>query len=388
VADILLSFWREEGSVPFDVSDLHDLIRLLELHPEWRAELRRIILTEELLAMPARLEVVHTTLETLVARADRSDEHLTHVEATLEQLALFTQENARQIAELRSTVADHSRQIAELRETVAEHSRQIAELRETVAEHSRQIAELRSTVADHSRQIAELRETVAEHSRQIAELRETVAEHSRQIAELRETVAEHSRQIAELRETVAEHSRQIAELRETVAEQSRQISELRQAIEDNTAQLRVTTHRTDAVYGLVLELQAQQRLSSWLGRVLTRLQVRPPGEWADYLRPVIGEDAFDVLLDADLLGRARLRDRPDVEVWLVIEVSGVVNTNDIDRVVAWASHLRASLPRVVPIVVGTRKAESAAERARAAGVAMLEDGTLVGWPEALASWAA
>ena len=374
MADILLSFWREEGSVPFDVSDLHDLIRLLELHPEWRAELRRIILTEELLAMPARLEVVHTTLETLVARADRSDERLTHVEATLEQLALFTQENARQIAELRSTVADHSRQIAELRETVAEHSRQITELRETVADHSRQIAELRSTVA--------------EHSRQIAELRETVAEHSRQIAELRETVAEHSRQIAELRETVAEHSRQIAELRETVAEQSRQISELRQAIEDNTAQLRVTTHRTDAVYGLVLELQAQQRLSSWLGRVLTRLQVRPPGEWADYLRPVIGEDAFDVLLDADLLGRARLRDRPDVEVWLVIEVSGVVNTNDIDRVVAWASHLRASLPRVVPIVVGTRKAESAAERARAAGVAMLEDGTLVGWPEALASWAA
>ncbi|MBX6754781.1 MAG: hypothetical protein IRY86_11160, partial [Thermorudis peleae] len=307
---------------------------------------------------------------------------------TVTELRETVAEHSRQIAELRQTVADHSRQLAELRETitelretVAEHSRQIAELRETVVEHSRQIAELRSTVADHSRQIAELRETVAEHSRQIAELRETVAEHSRQIAELREAVTE-------LRETVAEHSRQIAELRETVAEQSRQISELRQAIEDNTAQLRVTTHRTDAVYGLVLELQAQQRLSSWLGRVLTRLQVRPPGEWADYLRPVIGEDAFDVLLDADLLGRARLRDRPDVEVWLVIEVSGVVNTNDIDRVVAWASHLRASLPRVVPIVVGTRKAESAAERARAAGVAMLEDGTLVGWPEALASWAA
>lgn len=40
----------------FTVRDFHDLIELLEQRPEWRAELRRLVLTEELLALP---QVVH-----------------------------------------------------------------------------------------------------------------------------------------------------------------------------------------------------------------------------------------------------------------------------------------------------------------------------------------
>ena len=36
----------------FLVQDLHDLIGLLEQHPEWRAEIRRLVLTEELLSLP------------------------------------------------------------------------------------------------------------------------------------------------------------------------------------------------------------------------------------------------------------------------------------------------------------------------------------------------
>lgn len=36
----------------FTVSDFHDLMRLLDQHPEWRAELRRLLLTEELLSLP------------------------------------------------------------------------------------------------------------------------------------------------------------------------------------------------------------------------------------------------------------------------------------------------------------------------------------------------
>ncbi len=31
------------------VNDLHDLVRLLTEHPEWQVELRRLILTDELL---------------------------------------------------------------------------------------------------------------------------------------------------------------------------------------------------------------------------------------------------------------------------------------------------------------------------------------------------
>ena len=38
-----------------DTSDFHEVIRLLEIHPEWRTELRRIVLTDELLALPQQV---------------------------------------------------------------------------------------------------------------------------------------------------------------------------------------------------------------------------------------------------------------------------------------------------------------------------------------------
>ncbi len=36
------------------MDDLRDLIRILEEHPEWRAELRRVLLSNELLRCYAR----------------------------------------------------------------------------------------------------------------------------------------------------------------------------------------------------------------------------------------------------------------------------------------------------------------------------------------------
>ena len=37
----------------FEVADFQDLIRLLREHPDWRDELRTLLLTQELLTLPA-----------------------------------------------------------------------------------------------------------------------------------------------------------------------------------------------------------------------------------------------------------------------------------------------------------------------------------------------
>ena len=41
--------------MPFTVDDFHDFIRLIEARPEWRTELRRLVLTDGLLAVPEQL---------------------------------------------------------------------------------------------------------------------------------------------------------------------------------------------------------------------------------------------------------------------------------------------------------------------------------------------
>ena len=39
----------------FTVEEFRDLVRILEEKPEWRAELRRLVLTEELLSLPEQV---------------------------------------------------------------------------------------------------------------------------------------------------------------------------------------------------------------------------------------------------------------------------------------------------------------------------------------------
>jgi len=63
--------------VAFAVQDFHDLLRLLEQHPEWQADLRRIVLTDELLELPALVRRMaeaqvrtEELLERLTARVD------------------------------------------------------------------------------------------------------------------------------------------------------------------------------------------------------------------------------------------------------------------------------------------------------------------------------
>ena len=47
-----LSLEKSWQLMAFTVQDFHDLVALLTQHPEWRAEIRRLVLTEELLALP------------------------------------------------------------------------------------------------------------------------------------------------------------------------------------------------------------------------------------------------------------------------------------------------------------------------------------------------
>jgi hypothetical protein len=85
----------------FTVRDFRDLVTLLEQHPEWRAELRRLVLTEELLALPQvirelvdaqqrteqRLERLETTVQALAEAQQRTEQRLERLETTVQALA-------------------------------------------------------------------------------------------------------------------------------------------------------------------------------------------------------------------------------------------------------------------------------------------------------------
>ena len=71
------------------INDLHDLVRLLREHPEWQAELRRLILTDELLELPS-------LVRQLVEVQQRTQEQVAQLievqRRTEEQLASLSEE--------------------------------------------------------------------------------------------------------------------------------------------------------------------------------------------------------------------------------------------------------------------------------------------------------
>ena len=63
----------------FKVPEFRDLVQILEQHPEWRAELRRLVLTEELLTLPQ-------TVRELVEAQHRTEERVNQLTQQVEQL--------------------------------------------------------------------------------------------------------------------------------------------------------------------------------------------------------------------------------------------------------------------------------------------------------------
>jgi len=63
--------------MPFTADEFHDLIRLVEAHPEWRAELRRLVLTDELLALPEQVGALTREVTALATTQQRLEEQMT-----------------------------------------------------------------------------------------------------------------------------------------------------------------------------------------------------------------------------------------------------------------------------------------------------------------------
>ena len=77
----MIPLHKRRDIMAFTVQDFHDLIGILVQHPEWRAEIRRLMLTEELLSLP---QIVHDLAEAQrrteqrvaeLAEAQRCTEH-------------------------------------------------------------------------------------------------------------------------------------------------------------------------------------------------------------------------------------------------------------------------------------------------------------------------
>ena len=84
----------------FTVEDFHDLIELLAQRPEWRAELRRHVLSDDLLELPALVRQLVEAQARAEARLEGVEARLDRLDAAVQALAEAQTRTELQIAEL------------------------------------------------------------------------------------------------------------------------------------------------------------------------------------------------------------------------------------------------------------------------------------------------
>ncbi len=400
--------------MPFTVQDFHDLVRLLEEHPEWQAELRRLLLSRELLEMPARIQEllqahraaeerlrrIETAVAQLVESRQETERRLQRLEATVAQLAKGQEELRATVAQLIESQQETERRLQRLEATVAQLAKGQEELRATVAQLAKGQEELRATVAqliesqqETEQRLQRLEATVAQLAKGQEELRATVAqliesqqETERRLQRLEATVAQLAKGQEELRATVAQLAKGQEELRATVAQliESQQETERRlQRLEATVAQLgdqmkTLNKIMTDFM-STDLERQYRENAPAYFGRLLRRIRVLSSQHLADLLEDALDQGEItwrerDDVLEADVVLRGRSRE-DGTERYLVAEVSWGVGSHDVERASRRARILERVLGQPVLAAVAGKRIDPAVEQyAREMGVWQVVDG--------------
>jgi hypothetical protein len=105
----------------FTVNDFQDLLRLLDQHPEWRDELRRRLLPDDLLGLPAIVREIADALKALTARVDALAEAQVRTEqrvGALVEAQLRTERRVDTLAERLDALTERVDRIAALLEAL------------------------------------------------------------------------------------------------------------------------------------------------------------------------------------------------------------------------------------------------------------------------------
>jgi uncharacterized protein YoxC len=279
--------------MPFELQDFHDLVRLLREHPDWREELRALLLTQELLTLPV-----------IVRELAEGQERLTE---TVAQLAVRLDQLTARVDQLTETVAQLAVRLDQLTARVDQLAVRLDQL---------------------------------------------------------------TARVDQLTETVA----QLAEEERRMAEEQRRLTDGQQRFEVQMGQMR----------GWFLEERYRTHAPAYFGRFLRQVQPVQFGRLADALRERLAEGELAEVLLSDLILTGHLPNPSGPQaIWVVLEVSTTVDRRDVERAQRRAALLRQARYPAVAVAGGTEATAGAHQAASETGVALLLDGRIDGWQEAV-----
>jgi hypothetical protein len=227
----------------------------------------------------------------------------------------------------------------------------------------------------------------------LANLAEAQSRTEQRVEELAQAQSRTEQRVEELAQAQSRTEQRVDRLEVAVAElieAQKRTEEALQALIRRVDHLEVRFDRlevkVDNLRGDQLQRTYRERAHGYFGRILRRVRVINFQDIEPELDERLPVEVVDDLRMLDLIVRGRHRERADLsDLWLAVEVSAVVDRNDVELAQRRANALHQAGYIAVAAVAGEQKTEGAEDEARARGVVMLQNGTVQYWDEALHS---
>jgi allophanate hydrolase subunit 1 len=325
----------------FAVNDLQDLTRLLRERPEWLSEVRRIVFTEELLTLP-----------------QRTDERFA-------ELAEAQRRNEQRFAELTEAIRQLTLRFEEAQQR---NEQRFAELAEAQRRNEQRFAELTEAIRQLTLRFEEAQQR---NEQRFAELAEAQRRNEQRFAELTEAIRQLTLRFEEAQQR---NEQRFAELAEAIRQLALRFDEYRQRTDAQIADMR----------GKLLEIEYRNKAGAIFGSRLRRPQVIDAGVLWELLRERLDESEIRKIVTADLIVRGQLfPPQNERELWLIVEISSVIDRNDVARAASRAALLRKAGLLALPVAAGQRVTQGAAALSSQLHVVLAKNGSLAGWDVAL-----
>ncbi len=154
--------------MPLDEMDIRDLLEFLEKRPEWRAELRRLLLTEELLRLPELVMQLIAQLQQLTDTVLRQAEILQRHEQLLQQI-LEVQYRHEQILERHEQILQRHEQ------TLQRHEQLLQQILEVQIRHEQALERHEQILQRHEQLLQQILEVQYRHERRLERLERDMA---------------------------------------------------------------------------------------------------------------------------------------------------------------------------------------------------------------------
>lgn len=337
--------------------DLHELIRLLEQHPEWSAELRRLVLTEELLSLPDLTRELGGIVREMARLQQQGVERLERVEtaqARLTEVLVDLAEAQHRTAERLEALAEAQRQTEEGLQRLTARVDGLATRVDELAQAQRRTEERLDALAAR---VGELAEAQRRTDEQLATLTARVDALTARMDELTVRVDALTARVDALTVRVDALAARVTELAEAQRRTEEGLEQLTARVSVLASAMQRMADDLGRLKGWSLEERTRRKVHALFRRLIRRPWLVAEERFAQLVddaqdQGALSPEEADRLIEADVVVRGQRPEDRSV-VYLIAEVSWGIGVQDVQR-----ARERAALARRIglpaePVVVGT-----------------------------------